>query len=414
MPVRLSACLIAVCLLSSAYAVDSAASKKPRVRAITAFVRIDGKQYLDQIRDALTFLHTAERAYQNSGYEVQTLRITTQPFPEIIRSLGADEASRFFDHLQDLAKRESFLANIGPVGLHGREVENATAELLANILIKHDQLSSSVVVADSDGIHWQSVRASAKVFKLIADHTPHGQGTFGFSATAMLSPYTPFFPGSFHDGPGHQFSIGLEGASIAQSALASHPNDLALAEKDLLAQMTSQTIEVESIAKTVEARSGWSYVGTDPTPAPGGDASIGQAIESFTRTRFGSSGTLTAAAMITRVVKSLPIKQVGYSGLMLPVLEDPLLAKRWSEGTLGLDSLMAYSAVCGTGLDTIPLPGDVSEEQLARIIGDVASLAYKWKKALSARLQPAPGRTAGQMTEFDNPHLSNAVIQKLP
>jgi uncharacterized protein (UPF0210 family) len=29
-----------------------------------------------------------------------------------------------------------------------------------------------------------------------------------------------------------------------------------------------------------------------------------------------------------------------------------------------MDSLLAYSAVCAGGLDTIPLPGDISEERL--------------------------------------------------
>jgi uncharacterized protein len=92
---------------------------------------------------------------------------------------------------------------------------------------------------------------------------------------------------------------------------------------------------------------------------------------------------------------------VGFSGLMLPILEDPVLAKRWSEGTFDLDSLLAYSAVCGTGFDTIPLPGDVSQEQLGRIIGDLASLAFKWHKPLTARLIPAPGKKAGDRTDFN-------------
>ena len=95
------------------------------------------------------------------------------------------------------------------------------------------------------------------------------------------------------------------------------------------------------------------------------------------------------------------MKRVGYSGLMLPLLEDPVLAQRWSEGTFDLDSLLAYSAVCGTGLDAIPLPGDVSQQQLERIIGDVASLAFKWHKPLTARLIPAPGKKAGDRTDFD-------------
>jgi hypothetical protein len=86
---------------------------------------------------------------------------------------------------------------------------------------------------------------------------------------------------------------------------------------------------------------------------------------------------------------------------MLPVLEDPVLSQRWSEGAFDLDSLLAYSAVCGTGLDAIPLPGDVSQQQLERIMGDVASLAFKWHKPLTARLIPAPGKKAGDRTDFD-------------
>jgi uncharacterized protein (UPF0210 family) len=99
---------------------------------------------------------------------------------------------------------------------------------------------------------------------------------------------------------------------------------------------------------------------------------------------------------------------------MVPVLEDRRLAQRWSEGAIGIDSLLAYSAVCATGLDTVPLPGDVGEEQLARMLGDVAALAYKWSKPLTARLLPVTGKGPGQRSEFDDPSLENAVLQPLP
>ena len=115
------------------------------------------------------------------------------------------------------------------------------------------------------------------------------------------------------------------------------------------------------------------------------------------------SGTLTAAATITAAIKNVKVKQTGYSGLMLPVLEDTRLAQRWSEGRISIDALLSYSAVCGTGLDTIPLPGDITADQLSLIIGDMASLAVKWHKPLSARLFPALGKGWGEMTEFDDP-----------
>src|SRR6266487_2564444 len=121
-------------------------------------------------------------------------------------------------------------------------------------------------------------------------------------------------------------------------------------------------------------------------------------------------------APVILVVRSIPVKRVGYSGLMLPPLEDSVLAQGWSEGAYRIDALLAYSAVCGTGLDAIPLPGDVSQQQLERIIGDVASLAVKWHKPLTARLIPAPGKKAGERTDFDFgiTGFPNVILQKLP
>jgi hypothetical protein len=155
-------------------------------------------------------------------------------------------------------------------------------------------------------------------------------------------------------------------------------------------------------------------MGIDDSPAPLKDVSIGAAFESLLNAPFGSAGTLTVAALVTDVLKAEPaVSAIGYSGLMMPVLEDARLAQRWSEGRLTLDQLLQYSSVCGTGLDTIPLPGDVTEEQLARIIGDVATLAVKLKKPLTARLLPVKGKRAGDRTEFDNPNLVNVTLQPL-
>ena len=155
-------------------------------------------------------------------------------------------------------------------------------------------------------------------------------------------------------------------------------------------------------------------MGIDVSPAPNGEVSIGRAIENFTGTPFGSSGTLSAAALITRVMRDLPVKEAGYSGMMVPILEDAVLAQRWAQGHISIDGLLAYSAVCGTGLDTVPLPGDVSEEQLAKIIGDMATLAFKWNKPLTARLMPAKGKRAGDRTDFQGRMLVNTILQPLP
>src|SRR5205823_6113338 len=141
--------------------------------------------------------------------------------------------------------------------------------------------------------------------------------------------------------------------------------------------------------------------------------SIGAAIAELIAQPFGSTGTLTAAATITSAIKNVQVKQTGYNGLMLPILEDSRLAQRWSEGRVSLEGLLSYSAVCGTGLDTVPLPGDFTIEQLDMILADVATLALKWHKPLSARLLPVKGQGPGDTTEFDSPFLVNATIQPL-
>jgi uncharacterized protein (UPF0210 family) len=191
-----------------------------------------------------------------------------------------------------------------------------------------------------------------------------------------------------------------------------HEHNPQTAAKVLAVALTLDAKAVEDAAMKIAQGSGWTYAGIDPTPAPGGAVSIGTAIESFTGLPFGSPGTETAAGIITRAVKSVAVRQTGYSGLMLPVLEDTLLTRRWTEQTYNLDSILAYSAVCAGGVDTVPLAGDTSVETIAHIIGDVATLAFKWNKPLAVRLLPAPGKKIGEMTEFSGA-LSNALIQPL-
>jgi uncharacterized protein (UPF0210 family) len=86
---------------------------------------------------------------------------------------------------------------------------------------------------------------------------------------------------------------------------------------------------------------------------------------------------------------------------MMPVLEDTVLARRVADGLLSVNDLLLCSTICGTGLDTVPLPGDVSTSELGGILLDVATLATALRKPLTARLFPVPGKRAGDATNFD-------------
>jgi uncharacterized protein len=388
----------------------AAPTEKPKIRAITAFINLDRSQYQVQVTDALKMLRRAQTTFESRGYQVQTIRIATQPFPEYIKGLTKEQAIAFFKQYDALAEKEKFAASIGPAMLNAED-SDSQAELLGEILINTRKLNGTVVVAGDDGVRWNAVGMAARVMKKL-EETEHSQGNFRFAAIALVPPLTPFFPAAYHTGFGHQFAVALESANIVAAAFKD-ARDLGMARQRLIDSLAAAAFDVEQNAGRVDQETGWAYMGIDLSPAPSGDVSIGAAIENLTRQPFGMSGTLTAAATITAAVKDVKVKQTGYSGLMLPILEDKRLAQRWSEGRVSLDALLSYSAVCGTGLDTVPLPGDVSTEQLSLIISDMASLAFKWHKPLSARLLPVLGKGWGEMTEFNDPFLVNAKLQSL-
>jgi uncharacterized protein len=384
---------------------------KAKIRAITAFIILDRDQYKEQIADTVKMLKYARTVFESRGYEVQTIRIATQPFPQYTEGLTRAQTVAFFKDFDALAAENKFALAIGPAMLNPGD-SDAQADLLAEILQNTKQINATVVVAGEEGVRWNAVGAAARVMKKLSETTEHSQGNFHFAAIAMVPPLTPFFPAAYHTGFGHQFAIALQSANVVAASFKDAP-DLATARQRLTDKLGSEATAVEALAQRVDRDMGWAYVGIDLSPAPVGDVSIGAAIESLTAQPVGSSGTLTAAATITAALKGISVKQTGYSGLMLPILEDKRLAQRWSEGRISLDALLSYSAVCGTGFDTIPLPGDTTVEQLSLIIGDMASLAFKWHKPLSARLLPVAGKKTGDTTEFDDPFLVNTTLQPL-
>jgi uncharacterized protein len=412
---RIILAVVLVVSLQAAAQTSSAptASSNPKVRTITGFVRLDRATYQKQIAEALVVLRRVKAEFESSGYAVETVRLTTQPVAELVAGMSEEQALAFLGQLDELSVKENFLPNVGPGMLRDTD-DPAVMHLLERALSTLPNIEASTIIADESGIHWRTIRRTAALVKYVSEHSPRSQGTFNFTTTAMLKPFAPFFPGSYHTGAGRQFAIGFEGANVVRDIFAKDKGNADAAIADLTAALTKHASVAAAVGKQVAAETGWAYLGVDPTPAPLGDVSIGAAIEAFTGAKFGSSGTLTAARIITAAVKAVPEKQVGYSGLMVPVMEDRILAQRWAESTYNVDSLLAYSAVCGTGLDTIPLPGNVSSEQIERIFGDVASLATKWNKPLSARLQPIANKKPGDQTGFQDPFLFNTTLHRLP
>jgi len=389
-----------------------AADTRPHVRTITAFINLDRSQYQLQLAETAKFLGYAKTVFETRGYTVETLRVVTQPFPEYTKGLSTDEAVRFFKNLDGLADQYHVRLSIGSAYLAGKDGD-AQADLLAAVLQNTKNIFGSLAVTNDAGINWPAVNAAARVIKKLSEATDHSEGNFHFAANAGVPPYSPFFPGAYHTGAGRQFAIGLASAGLLTTAAQNAP-DLAAAKRQIVDAFYNAAFDVEDAALRIDREQGWIYMGIDLSPASSQGASIGAAIETISKQPLGSSGTMTAVGVITSALKEIGARRTGYSGVMLPVLEDPLLAERWNQGRISLDQLLSYSAVCATGLDTIPLPGDTTVEELTRIIGDVATLSVKWNKPLSARLLPVKEKRAGDTTEFTDPFLINGLIRPLP
>jgi uncharacterized protein (UPF0210 family) len=388
-----------------------AKSHRFKVRTITAGVNLKNTSDLVTIKSAISFLQRAKKKFEDEGYEIQTLRIATQTLPEYLNGRSRSEALADLKRLDDIVSAQGVLLSIGPVITDDRH-DPEFASWATRLVKETRNINFSVTVASPGrGIYSQTALTAAEAIVAIGKTTPAGEGNFRFAAAANCLAGTPFFPVSYHQGR-NAFSIGLESPGLLREAFE-QSKDIDDAKARLKTLLESALGPVEKLASGIAHDERRQYLGIDVSPAPSKDASIGAAIEALSRVPFGDALTLAACAAITDVLKNLKIKTCGYSGLMLPVLEDPVLARRAAEGRYSVRELLLYSSVCGTGLDVVPLAGDTSANELAALIRDVAALSTKLHKPLSARLFPIPGKKAGERAEFNNPFLTTSVVMKL-
>ena len=382
-----------------------------RIRTITAGVTLKSLTDTVTIIQAVHFLKQAQKEFIEAGYEVQTLRIATSNLYTYLNSSNLTEALPFLKTFDDILTRNSIsvlsVGQVLPPQAHQADIGQWATQLCLNTKAISFNLSIS---SHRQGIHNNSVKAAADIITALSK-VDNGEANFRFTAIANCPANIPFFPAAFHEGI-NSFGIGLETPNLLTEAFN---NSNSSTVKETLKTVLERNLRpIERLAEKLSTVTKWKYDGIDVSPAPGLDASIGQAIETYTKQQFGSPSTLGACAMITDVLKSLDIKKCGYSGLMLPVVEDKVLAQRAAEGRYTVQELLLYSSVSGTGLDVVPIAGDTPKTAIEGILTDVAALSLKYTaKALSVRLFPIPGKTAGEKVTFDNPYLTGTSVMKL-
>ena len=377
-----------------------------KIRTITAGcclknpVQSADKSVLLQMAEEVTNI---KHVFEQHGYTVQTVRLSTQPWESY--ASNKKELASVCDFLQSLCPEKFDYFNIGPI------LTTKNLDLAPFILQKYPQAFTTVNLCENNKIQEMLTYETAKTMKRIAMIEEKGFANLRFAGLCNIKPNTPFYPASFHQGK-PSFGIGCENSDLVASAF-SKTNSIKEAAEQLNDKLTIEYQQIEQIAVEASKDTLLRYHGIDGSISPSVHPreSLIYGIEQLPFVSlFGSPGTLTAARLITSVLQQIQIKQCGYTGLMLPVMEDSGLAKRNQQGKISLIKLLSYSSVCGTGLDTIPLPGDIPVETLYGILLDVASLSVKLNKPLSARLMPVPGKKAGDLTEFDFDYFENTTV----
>lgn len=371
------------------------------IRSVTCFVQLDENLDNGTLGRAAALNETARASARDAGYVLQTTRIAAQPLDEILNRVPAREFASAFER----AYRQLGY-DYGALLLRSPELYPDAVPLVQEVESLFVSLS---IASKKTGIDFDAVCAAADIIYSLGHASPDGLSNFRFAAAANVPAGVPFFPTAYAGANAPAFAFATEAADLAVDAFTRAP-DLKTAQVRLVELIESHGARLDSWGQQIEAESGIRYAGIDfsMAPYPVEESSLATALERLTGARFGTRGTLFAASFVTDTLRLAKFTRAGFSTLMLPMLEDWTMARRSHEGTYSLDSLLLYSTVCGTGLDTIPLAGDTTKAEIGALLLDLAALAVKLDKPLTARLVPVPGVRAGERTSFSFEYFANA------
>ncbi len=390
----------------------------PPIRTITLGLADPHPLSFDKIQYAADTLREASARYTEAGYEVQTVRLSTRPVLDDLADWSPDALLHYAQELQRMLDDVGIsFCSLGPAQAARPDFPLDRVDLIADVLAATTAINMTVQLATSEyAPRMETALRCARVMKRLAEETPEGFGNFRFAVLACVAPGCPFFPSAYHAGP-TSLSLGVQSVGIVSEAIqalrqdGSQPLHLGIAGEHIQHTLVEHLTPIVELGQHCAADQQVAFGGIDLSPAPLGDDSIAGALEMFDYGHIGAPGTVAVAAALTYALKHTGLPTCGYCGVMLPVLEDAILGKRWEEGLLHVHQLLLYSAVCGTGLDTIPLPGDIEVGSIAGLLLDVATLATRLNKPLSARLFPVYGKKSGELTAFTSPYLTNTVVR---
>jgi hypothetical protein len=383
------------------------------IRALTGFLDPGWPLEPRRIGAIATCLKACREALGAAGYNVQTLRYAAPPPAEMVRPVRAVDRPELARQLE----AEGFVHGLDYACLGPALPDDADGlAAVPDILAASDNVFTSALFADLEsGVTLSAARACAQAILANSTLRPDGFANLRFAALANVPPGSPFFPSAYHRGGTPALAVATEAAELAVDALhdVSSPS---VARRRLVSMIEAHAAALTRIVQPIAAEHEIRFLGLDFSlaPFPEHGRSLGTAIESFGTDTVGSPGSLAAAAFLADALDQASFRRTGFCGLFFPVLEDEILAARAAAGDLTITDLLLLSTVCGSGLDTVPIPGDSSSETLTALLVDLGALALRLNKPLTARLMPIPGKAAGDEIRFDFPYFAPTRVMLLP
>ncbi len=401
-----------------------------RIRTITTFLSLDKDKgsWKKELLKASQLCSDLTKEFQKSGYLVQSVRIVTNPFGEYLNTDSVESARSGLIYLSELL-HSSDMPKIRLRFAIGEARTKHEIEILPELVKEFGDLCNVCVNVDLDEfgvLDNKLIQCSSEAIVKISEITPRGEGNFNFTVNFNCNPLIPYFPASYHRKElGNCFVIGLETPDLLVDVLkdfnqgtgSQRHNDLFKGYYDVMSRALQYHISnINDLIGKADIDSSFTFSGFDSSAAPSKDcASMVEVYEQMGVEYFGASGTVEASSLLTKVFKSIQdVELVGFSGLMLALTEDTGLAQGTINSNFDIRSLLTYSAVCGIGLDTVPIPGDTPLHKISALMRDTGTMAYRLNKPLTVRLFPVPGLSAGDMTAFESDDLCNCAVLAVP
>jgi hypothetical protein len=384
-----------------------------KIRSITCFFDPRAAQAYAQLDNLAKLAEEGQALFNHSGVQVQTTRLSSVPFPLLYPTEDISSAVRLAQTIEADAKQRGFAhLSLGPA----LPAHLPSFDLVVPILEATEMtFVSGMIAAPREGLSLPAARKCAQIIKRAARISPDGFTNLRFGAGANVAPHGPFFPLSYHAGERPAFALAVECADLAVNAFRSSTS-LAEARQKLIAALEDAATSLSAHAVFLSQKYGVDFKGFDFSlaPYPQEWCSLGGALEALGLPALGLLGSTAAAAFLADTLDRGRWLRTGFNGLMLPVLEDSVLAQRSAEGTLTVKDLLIYSTMCGVGMDTVPLPGDTTAEQIYALLLDVAAIALRLNKPLVARLMPVPGKKAGDTLEYTFEYFAKGAVMAMP